>query len=68
MLSLLKQPEARIPRQVETVLGIFFFQGQGLDQNCFTWPAGNLCQTDVFIGVKPPSLTQVPSDSDRNHF
>lgn len=26
MLSLLKQPEARIPRQVETVLGIFFFK------------------------------------------
>lgn len=67
MLSLLKQPKAQIPGEVETVKALFF-QGQSMDHYCFTWPAEGLCQTDVFIGVKPRSLTQVPSDSDRHHF
>lgn len=64
MLSLLEPPKAQISRDVETV---FSSQGRGLDHYCFTWPAESLYQTDVFIGVKLPSLTQDPSDSDRNH-
>lgn len=60
MMSLAKPRKAKNPEKVEMVKTLFFFppslQGQGLDLCFCTWPAGNLFQTDVFIGVTPPLI------------
>lgn len=51
MLSLLKRPKSTDPKRGWNGENTLFCQGQGTGRYCFTWPAGILCQTDVFIGV-----------------
>lgn len=46
-----KTAESTDPKRGWIGENTLFCQGQGTGRYCFTWPAGILCQTDVFVGV-----------------